>query len=386
MADTDKFWGWQKLFFYAITSGYIQSLDDESCVSDLLMLIHKYSSECCDWILTMEENRLIKTSNITFNKFLIKKHNENKDRWKHEPHYPKDVSDYLLSKSYNSLSEVINDLDDGYSLLDCIFPLKLEIIDQNAIANEIEGYLTSFREGKLVTVEGEQLYSYEYQKNEFLKTARKEEHKYDTVIPITSYSLSGDENYQKFRFLEMVLSLSMERTIDIVNLRWKAGTHNHPVVTTAIIKILNSDNTATNKASRHSIDLPEKSNIQVNLDRIKLTSGDYRSDKGILYIPGFGSVAIAKGGRVYRPGSQRSKEMYLEYKILKLLFKTVNRVNKGITFSKVLGVHPSLVNDKRKKSIQNAVTAINNKVRSEAGVERLILYKDFIVKINDSYL
>ena len=108
----------------------------------------------------------------------------------------------------------------------------------------------------------------------------------------------------------------------------------------------------------------------------------YEKAKGRLHLSPFKYAVIAKrGGTKTKTGSE-----YLECTVLRLVFKNVNTMNSGVTFSKILTLNVGKIGLAEKRKVRNAVDVINRKVIEAGGPKSLIKMQNQKVFVNNSYL
>lgn len=108
----------------------------------------------------------------------------------------------------------------------------------------------------------------------------------------------------------------------------------------------------------------------------------YSDRKGILTVNPSVDVLIAKRGKVKRKSGKKYEQCHL----MSCLFKGVNTLNKGVTFSKFLGVKYNKNSKNHIRKIRNTVDEINKKVADVTTAKKLILIQGDRIIIDKSYL
>ena len=139
-----------------------------------------------------------------------------------------------------------------------------------------------------------------------------------------------------------------------------------------------------------TIDEPDETSRQQPTTQIKqkvviqtpLEPRHYSDRKGILTVTPSVDVLIAKRGKVKRKNGKKYDQCHL----MSCLFKSVNTLNKGITFSKFLGVKYDKSTQNHIRKTRNTVDEINNKVADITTAKKLILLQGEKITIDKSYL
>ena len=93
-------------------------------------------------------------------------------------------------------------------------------------------------------------------------------------------------------------------------------------------------------------------------------------------------VSIAVRGKVTR----KNRTKYDQCHLMGCLFKSVNTLNNGITFSKFLGVKYNKSAKTHIRKIRNTVDEINKKVADKTTAKKLIFIQGEKIFVNSSYL
>jgi hypothetical protein len=119
-------------------------------------------------------------------------------------------------------------------------------------------------------------------------------------------------------------------------------------------------------------------------DWIKLTlsPSDYDKPSGSLRLAPHIIVQISKRGT----SKNKDGKKYLECLVMERVFKTVNTLKTGITFSKILTLHDDKIGTTEERKVRNAVDAINKKITASKGPERLLRIQNRKVFVHNSYL
>lgn len=108
----------------------------------------------------------------------------------------------------------------------------------------------------------------------------------------------------------------------------------------------------------------------------------YHDNTGKLTVSSSVDVSIAVRGKVTR----KNRTKYDQCHLMSLLFKSVNSLNNGVTFSKFLGVKYDKNNKKHIRKIRNTIAEINKKVADKTTAKKLIFIQGDRIFIDKSYL
>lgn len=108
----------------------------------------------------------------------------------------------------------------------------------------------------------------------------------------------------------------------------------------------------------------------------------YADRKGVLTLSATVDVKIAERGKVKRANGKKLDQCWL----VECLFKTVNSLNNGVTFSTFLGVKYDKNNKKHIKKIRNTIDEINKKVAGKGVPKKLIFPQGEKIYVDKSYL
>ncbi|MDB5184376.1 MAG: hypothetical protein JWN38_184 [Candidatus Saccharibacteria bacterium] len=158
----------------------------------------------------------------------------------------------------------------------------------------------------------------------------------------------------------------------------KAGTATNTVSVPApdaqpVANLSQSTPTLTSKAAKLS---------PLSLHDIRLTPESYDKHKGVLHLAPFHDRIIAGKGGVKRSNGKKYDQCW----IMECIFKSDKSLKHGVEISSILGIHKSIVDKTTTKKIENAKTAINDKVAAGGGPKNLIKMQKGIVFLNNSYL
>ena len=109
--------------------------------------------------------------------------------------------------------------------------------------------------------------------------------------------------------------------------------------------------------------------VATKVDIHPLLPRHYHDKTGKLAVSPTVDVAIAKRGKVTR----KDRTKYDQCHLMSCLFKSVNTLNNGVTFSKFLGVKYDKNNKKHIRKIRNTIDEINEKVAERTTARKLIL-------------
>ena len=132
---------------------------------------------------------------------------------------------------------------------------------------------------------------------------------------------------------------------------------------------------SSNKVS----DTPTPQKIDVH----PLQPKHYGEKKGILSLSATVDVGIAIRGKVKRKSNGKK---YNQCYLLECLFKSVNSLKNGVTFSTFLGVKYDKNNTKHIRKIRNTIDEINKKVADKGVTKKLIFIQAEKIYIDKSYL
>lgn len=109
---------------------------------------------------------------------------------------------------------------------------------------------------------------------------------------------------------------------------------------------------------------------------------NYHPKSGIVIVPGYEKIMITKRGK---PLKRNSKE-HTQCRIMRLVFKNVNTMENGVSYSLILSVNSTKIDDKYKARIKNHIDEINRKLTDVLGYKKIIKKKNNKVFVNKSYL
>jgi hypothetical protein len=122
--------------------------------------------------------------------------------------------------------------------------------------------------------------------------------------------------------------------------------------------------------------------VAVKVDIHPLQPNHYHDKTGKLAVSGTVDVSIAVRGKVAR----KNRIKYDQCHLMGCLFKSVNTLKNGVTFSTFLGVKYDKNNKKHIRKIRNTVDEINKKVAGKTTAKRLIFIQAEKIFLNSSYL
>ena len=113
-----------------------------------------------------------------------------------------------------------------------------------------------------------------------------------------------------------------------------------------------------------------------------LQPSSYHDKTGKLNVSAGVDVSIAVRGKVTR----KNRTKYDQCHLMSCLFKTVNTINNGVTFSTFLGVKYDKNTKTHIRKIRNTVDEINKKVADKTTAKKLIFIQGEKIFVNSSYL
>jgi hypothetical protein len=119
----------------------------------------------------------------------------------------------------------------------------------------------------------------------------------------------------------------------------------------------------------------------LNKGAIKLKPGNYDKHTGVLSLAPFHDRPIAGKAGVKRPGGKK----YYQCRVMECVFSSEKKLKHGVEISAILVIKKP-VDKSTTKKINNAVSAINNKVADDNGPKNLIKIQKGKVFLNNSYL
>jgi hypothetical protein len=122
--------------------------------------------------------------------------------------------------------------------------------------------------------------------------------------------------------------------------------------------------------------------VAIKVDIHPLQPNHYHDKTGKLAVSGTVDVSIAVRGKVAR----KNRIKYDQCHLMSCLFKSVNTLKNGVTFSTFLGVKYDKNNKKHVRKIRNTVDEINKKVAGKTTAKRLIFIQAEKIFLNSSYL
>lgn len=132
-------------------------------------------------------------------------------------------------------------------------------------------------------------------------------------------------------------------------------------------------------------DTPIQAPIKTPLTKVDihpLQPNHYHDKTGKLAVSPTVDVSIAVRGKVTR----KNRSKYDQCHLMSCLFKSVNTLNNGTTFSKFLGVKYDKNSKTHIRKIRNTVDEINKKVAEKTTAKKLIFIQGDRIIVNHSYL
>ena len=127
-------------------------------------------------------------------------------------------------------------------------------------------------------------------------------------------------------------------------------------------------------------ELPTELRKSVVID--KLGTDSYNKRSGVLTLSPTLKIDFSNKGKVRRTNGKK----YMQPELLELVFKNVNTLSSGVSFSRFLGVKYDKKNKNHKKKIDNTIDEINKKVSEKNGPRKLIFLQGEKIYIDKSYL
>jgi hypothetical protein len=137
-----------------------------------------------------------------------------------------------------------------------------------------------------------------------------------------------------------------------------------------------------NKIKTSSASTKPSNKQLIKVDIQPLQPNSYHDKTGKLNVSAGVNVSIAARGKVTRKNRTKYDQCYL----MSCLFKTVNTINNGVTFSTFLGVKYDKNTKTHIRKIRNTVDEINKKVADKTTAKKLILVHNEKIFVDKSYL
>jgi hypothetical protein len=147
-------------------------------------------------------------------------------------------------------------------------------------------------------------------------------------------------------------------------------------------KIVYPDDTVPERYEEPANEPTVTAPVAVKVDIHPLQPNHYHDKTGKLAVSGTVDVSIAVRGKVAR----KNRIKYDQCHLMSCLFKSVNTLKNGVTFSTFLGVKYDKNNKKHIRKIRNTVDEINKKVAGKTTAKRLIFIQAEKIFLNSSYL
>mgnify|MGYP001687281334 CR=1 FL=1 len=141
-----------------------------------------------------------------------------------------------------------------------------------------------------------------------------------------------------------------------------------------------NDSQSKDKGSVPPKDTANQAAAKVDIQPLQPSS--YHDKTGKLNVSAGVDVSIAVRGKVTR----KNRTKYDQCHLMGCLFKSVNTLNNGITFSKFLGVKYNKSAKTHIRKIRNTVDEINKKVADKTTAKKLIFIQGEKIFVNSSYL
>lgn len=133
------------------------------------------------------------------------------------------------------------------------------------------------------------------------------------------------------------------------------------------------------------VEVPAKASVTSNTKKVDihpLQPNHYHDKTGKLAVSPTVEVSIAVRGKVIR----KNRTKYDQCHLMSCLFKSVNTLNNGVTFSTFLGVKYDKNTKTHIRKIRNTVDEINKKVADKTTAKKLIFVQGEKIIVNHSYL
>lgn len=147
-------------------------------------------------------------------------------------------------------------------------------------------------------------------------------------------------------------------------------------------KVEHPDDTASELYEEPTKEPATPVQLTQKVDVHPLQPSHYSDRTGKLTVSPTVEVAIAKRGKVAR----KNRTKYDQCHLMSCLFKTVNTLKNGVTFSTFLGVKYDKNNKKHIRKIRNTVDEINKKIADKTTAKRLVFIQAEKIFLNSSYL
>ncbi len=234
-----------------------------------------------------------------------------------------------------------------------------------------------FSQGKPMTIDSKELYSrgislseqkelLEVLANDYRYIKYKDEPVYKSIedvpeeILLELYDIEEMGLQGKTDFADMIEDLLAEKTYTILALN-RFSTTLHKIDKLTIPKV------------KPASTIEHESFAIEHLD-----TDSYNKNSGILTLTPFVKIDYSNAGSVRRKNGNKYKQPQL----LEMLFKNVNTLKQGISFSKILGVNDSIITRNHVKNIRNTIQEINGKITDIGGPDNLIIIQGRKVIVN----
>jgi len=109
---------------------------------------------------------------------------------------------------------------------------------------------------------------------------------------------------------------------------------------------------------------------------------NYYPKDGTVIVPGYEKIMITKRGKTRKENGKEN----MQCRMMRMVFKNVNTMENGVSYSLILSVNSSKIDDKYKARMKNHIDEINRKLTDILGYKKIIKKKNNKVFVNKSYL
>jgi len=339
----------------------------------------------------LENNKWIKTKHIEINPDLLL------DYWQKNPENAAELGDGKLfyedyvvpeqkevdkCKTIESLIDIL-----GYDKFDELqggLYIFFRVTNAEAIKQLVDDYLDKFEAGQLrmYSVNTPWLLRLQYHYLDDL-IAAKSPHPGELIsISDADFYGKNDEARHRFAIAESILSYARKGRITLDNIGMdfeNLDEQNNGQFYSSFV--------VNTSSPRRSIAAQPK--LLTNTS-ITVTLEDYDKHKGVLHIRGIGNIKISSSGSAFRPPDKstnsRTGKMYDQCWLMACVFKNVNTIRNGATYSTITSVSTAYSQGISRRRIKNLVYEINCKATDQLGINNLIKVSHDKVFVNSSYL
>jgi hypothetical protein len=296
-------------------------------------------------------------------------------------------------KKYKTLREVTSSDDfRKFHQIAGAVGYKLSVTKPEILRAGLDKYLSNFRENKLETTGSRQPWGYVRQLERMNELLNAKQRDYGNKLTISGEDIREEEKY-KIRPMETLLMLSNEGSLLIHELgmdyqdnAWGVEDGDEKNLSGIFFVRVELTGKPLKSKGYHSRHFPK----QALTAKITFTPENYDRKRGVLHITGIGNIKISSHGSAHRPliknSTSRTGKMYDQCWLLVCVFKNVNTIRNGATFSAITSVSTTYSQGISRSKIKNLVYEINRKATEQQGIESLIKISHDKVFVNSSYL